>query len=306
MSHSAQLPLFHDAALYSELATGMYGSTMVYGLMHEIGDFDDIKRLLHGSDDREGYKRAFLSHCHLEEKDLLFVNWGSEEEEKDDDDESEGKEEGKSEGEIMGTAIPTSTQVSIAPPPFFLVCHEATKSIVLCIRGTWNLKDYLADLNCSTTRWESGCAHEGIALIANSLFTNEALNQTIVNALQAHPDFRVVAVGHSLGAGIAALLTILWRTRHLFNDAVCFAIAPPPILSPEVAEKGVGFVYSFVNEDDLVPRLSKKALEEAIQLVRDSNPVRYRSRRTAIAIAAGSKGKSPRSICKRLPKSSPL
>lgn len=251
MSPSVQIPLFHDAALYSELATGMYGSTMVYGLMREIEDFEDVKRLLHGSDDKEGYKRAFLSHCHLEEKDLLFVDWGSEE-------------------ESTGDAISTSTEVAIAPPPFFLVCHEATKSIVLCVRGTWNLKDYLADMNCSTTRWESGCAHEGIALIANSIFTNESLNCTISNALQTHPGFRLVAVGHSLGAGIAALLTILWRTRHLYNDAICFAIAPPPVLSPEVTEKGVGFVYSFVNEDDIVPRLSKKAMEEAIQLVRDT------------------------------------
>ena len=37
---------FRDAALYSELATGMYGSTMVYGLMREIEDFEDIKHFL--------------------------------------------------------------------------------------------------------------------------------------------------------------------------------------------------------------------------------------------------------------------
>ena len=278
---------FRDAALYSELATGMYGSTMVYGLMREIEDFEDVKRLLHGSEDREGYKRAFLSHCHLEEEDLLFVDWGSEEE--------------NAEG-----AISTSTQVAIAPPPFFLVCHKATKSIVLCVRGTWNLKDYLTDMNCSTTRWEAGCAHEGIALIANSMLANEALNQTISSALQTHPDFRLVAVGHSLGAGIAALLTILWRTRQLHTDAICFAIAPPPVLSPEVAEKGVGFVYSFVNEDDIVPRLSKKAMEEAIQLVSDSDSVRRRSRRTAIDIADGSRRRRPRSYSKRPPRSSQL
>ena len=217
--------------------------------MHEIESVEDVKHLLHDSENKEGYTRAFLAHCHLTESDLLYVDWGSEVE----------KEESK---------IVTNNGVRISSPPYFLVRHEKTKSLVLCIRGSWNVKDYITDMKCSTVPWEFGSAHEGIALIADSMYRDELLNRSIVEAFRDHPDYRLVAVGHSLGAGIASLLTIRWRTTHLYHNPICYAIAPPPILSSEVQDKGVGYVFSFVNEDDIVPRLSKDGMEDVIRLVR--------------------------------------
>ena len=217
--------------------------------MHEIESMDDVKHLLHDSENKEGYTRAFLSHCRLTESDLLYVDWGSEVE--------------NEESEIV-----TSNGVRISSPPFFLVRHEKTKSLVLCIRGSWNVKDYITDMKCSTVPWEFGSAHEGIALIADAMYRNDSLNRSIVEAFREHSDYRLVAVGHSLGAGIASLLTIRWRATRLYHDPICYAIAPPPILSSEVHDKGVGYVFSFVNEDDIVPRLSKDGMEDVIQLVR--------------------------------------
>ena len=59
------------ASQYSELATGMYGSSMIYGVMGEIDSPDDVKRLLNGKKDREGYKQAFLDHAHLAGHNLI-------------------------------------------------------------------------------------------------------------------------------------------------------------------------------------------------------------------------------------------
>ncbi|KNB41860.1 hypothetical protein JH06_4691 [Blastocystis sp. subtype 4] len=229
------------------MATGMYGSAMVYGLMGEVDRPEDVKHLLIGKSDREGYKQAFCDHCHISLDDLLYVNWGCE----DDD----------------GESITTSSGLQITPPPYFLVRHHATKSIVLCIRGTWCIKDFISDFKCCGTKWGSGKAHEGIALIANAMLKNEQLNNAITSALSEYPEYRVVAVGHSLGAGIASLITINWRYHRMYNKPVCFAIAPPPILSSSVRDKGVGYVYSFVNEDDLVPRLSKDGIEDALHRI---------------------------------------
>ena len=53
--------MLRNASLYSELATGMYGSSMIYGVMGEIDSTDDVKRLLNGKKDREGYKQAFIN-----------------------------------------------------------------------------------------------------------------------------------------------------------------------------------------------------------------------------------------------------
>ena len=193
------------ASQYSELATGMYGSSMIYGVMGEIDSPDDVKRLLNGKKDREGYKQAFLDHAHLAADAILYTNWGCE--------------------DCQSLALTTASGVEITAPPYFLVRHDATRSIVLCVRGTWNIKDFITDFKCCGVAWERGKAHEGIALVVDSLLEDEELNEAIAAALAANPDYRMVAVGHSLGAGIAALLTIRWRALKRFNNPVCFAIA---------------------------------------------------------------------------------
>lgn len=243
----SDLPLLRNASLYSELATGMYGSSMIYGVMGEIDSTDDVKRLLNGKKDREGYKQAFLAHCHIRADDVLYTNWGCE--------------------DRASLAITTASGVEITAPPYFLIRHEATQSIVLCIRGTWNVKDFITDFKCCGVAWERGKAHEGIALVVDSLLDDEELTEAIEAALAANPGYRMVAVGHSLGAGIAALITIRWHQQRLYNNPVCYAIAPPPCLTSSVRDKGVGYVFSFVNEDDVVPRLSKDGLLDCIKLI---------------------------------------
>ena len=50
--------------------------------------------------------------------------------------------------------------------------------------------------------------------------------------LGAHPDFKVLVTGHSLGAGAAILSTIIWlRDPGLgFGKVECLAFAPPPVI----------------------------------------------------------------------------
>lgn len=226
---------------------------MVYGVMREIDSASDVKHLLSGNNSKEGYIQAFCDHCHLTNDDILYVDWGCESDEKVDEDSN-----------AKSDVIVTSNGSTISHPPLFLVRHEETKSIVLCIRGTWNIQDFIVDFKCYASEWGLGKAHEGIALISNALLADESLNTAITTALKENPEYRLVAVGHSLGAGIASLLTINWRYKKMYGKPVCFAIAPPPILTASVWDKGQGYVHSFVNEDDIVPRLSKNGLEDAI------------------------------------------
>ena len=50
--------------------------------------------------------------------------------------------------------------------------------------------------------------------------------------LDAHPDFKVLVTGHSLGAGAAILATLIWLCDpELGSDKVeCLALAPPPVI----------------------------------------------------------------------------
>lgn len=224
---------------------------MVYGVMGEIDSMSDVKHLLSGTNSKEGYLQAFCDHCKLSHEDILYVKWGCEEDQPSTD-------------STDCNQILTKSGFQISHPPVFLVRHKETNSIVLCIRGTWNIQDFIVDFKCYASEWGLGKAHEGIALISNALLNDSELNEAISGALKENPGYRLVAVGHSLGAGIASLLTINWRYKKMYNKPVCFAIAPPPILTASVWDKGQEYVYSFVNEDDVVPRLSKHGLEDAI------------------------------------------
>jgi len=42
---------------------------------------------------------------------------------------------------------------------------------------------------------------------------------------------RLLVVGHSLGAGVASLLAIRWRSLGVFPDVECVAFAAPCIVS---------------------------------------------------------------------------
>lgn len=119
--------------------------------------------------------------------------------------------------------------------------------------------------------------------IAKWIAKDQAILSTLFTALDVNSDFSLKVVGHSLGAGIAALVSIYWENHNTFKKYQrkykyqqkqpnqrfmrCFAYAPPPILSEKIREKGEDFVYSIVNEDDMVPRLNVKCIYGAMDVV---------------------------------------
>jgi hypothetical protein len=92
--------------------------------------------------------------------------------------------------------------------------------------------------------------------------------------------YRIVLVGHSLGAGCACMAAILLRERipalqsprsvpTTGNSAQLplevIAFAPPPILNREAAIATTSFITSIVHNDDMVPRSS---LSNLVSLLR--------------------------------------
>ena len=70
----------------------------------------------------------------------------------------------------------------------------------------------------------------------------------------------LVITGHSLGAGVAALMALLLRGRY--PQVTCWAFAPPGgLMSPALAKAIAPLCTSFVCGDDIVPRLTLSNLE---------------------------------------------
>uniref|UniRef100_A0A8C4L088 sn-1-specific diacylglycerol lipase n=1 Tax=Equus asinus TaxID=9793 RepID=A0A8C4L088_EQUAS len=124
--------------------------------------------------------------------------------------------------------------------PFLVALDHRKEAIVVAVRGTMSLQDILTDLSAE----------------------NETLNlECEVQDCSAHKEYRLVIVGHSLGAGAAALLAIMLRQSH--PQVRCYAFSPPRgLLSKSLYEYSKSFIVSVVLGDDVIPRLSVTNLED--------------------------------------------
>lgn len=68
-----------------------------------------------------------------------------------------------------------------------------------------------------------------------------------------------MVTGHSLGAGTAVILSL--RLKKYYPNIKCIAYSPPGCLvSKELADYTKPFIMSVVVGDDIVPRLSIRAI----------------------------------------------
>ncbi|KAF8068165.1 unsaturated glucuronyl hydrolase [Scenedesmus sp. PABB004] len=145
-------------------------------------------------------------------------------------------------------------------PAYALWVDAKRKALVWGFRGTTDLNDMLTDACASCTPYAGGYAHWGM-LQAAQWFVDNELPQ-VRGFLDKHPGYDLLLVGHSLGAGTAAMLAHL-----LVNDAAAskvmagvkvtaVGVATPAVLTRELAEGCSDYVTSVVLMHDMVPRFS--------------------------------------------------
>ncbi|KAI8813889.1 hypothetical protein BJ742DRAFT_383518 [Cladochytrium replicatum] len=158
--------------------------------------------------------------------------------------------------------------------PFFIALDHEAEAVILAIRGTYSAADVLVDLRYSQSAIvieelrEMGCpplqmVHSGMLETSQVVLTDAAHHlRTLFNDPASRClNYRLVVCGHSLGAGVAAVTTLLLRQSD-FASAICFAYAPPGcLLSPQAAEYFEQFCISVVIGDDMVPRVSRNSME---------------------------------------------
>ncbi|XP_022685375.1 uncharacterized protein LOC101772964 [Setaria italica] len=148
-------------------------------------------------------------------------------------------------------------------PPYRLVHDRARGEVVLAVRGLGLARpeDYRLLLDAGGPEpFAGGHAHRGLLRAAVWLLDREgpALRRMVA---EAGPErCRLVFVGHSLGAGVAALAAVvavrcwLGRLRLRREDVRCYAMAPPRCMSLGLAVEHADVVHSVVLQDDFLPR----------------------------------------------------
>jgi len=148
-------------------------------------------------------------------------------------------------------------------PGYLVAVDHVTGHVVVALRGTSSVRDVLSDLACEPADLSlggtAGLAHSGMLTAARKVEEELAeIASRGLERLQIHQRPRLVVVGHSLGAGVAALVTALWRDTGRFSGVTvsCVVFACPQILDRDLSVAVSNFTTSILVGDDLVPRFS--------------------------------------------------
>ncbi|XVF31662.1 hypothetical protein REPUB_Repub17cG0010800 [Reevesia pubescens] len=148
-------------------------------------------------------------------------------------------------------------------PPYLIYADHDRKEIVVAIRGLNLAKesDYKLLLNnrLGMQMFDGGYVHHGLLKSAVWLLNEES--ETLKRVWEeTGREYQMIFVGHSLGSGVAALLTIvLVNHRDKLggiprNKVRCYAVAPARCMSLNLAVKYADVIHSIVLQDDFLPR----------------------------------------------------
>ncbi|KAI1895651.1 hypothetical protein AGOR_G00108420 [Albula goreensis] len=165
----------------------------------------------------------------------------------------------------------TSCHDAVYETPFFVAVDHDKKKVIISIRGTLSPKDALTDLTGDAERLPveepqgTWLGHKGMVFSAE--YIKKKLEQEMILSQAFGRDlgkgtmhYGLVIVGHSLGAGTAAILSFLLRPQY--PTLHCYSYSPPGgLLSEDAMEISKEFVTAVVLGKDLVPRIGLSQLE---------------------------------------------
>ena len=158
-------------------------------------------------------------------------------------------------------------------PVFQVVARHDLKLALLVIRGTKSLADVLTDANAGVREFSEfldfsqspgipqpdhdkpHCVHEG--MMNSAKWLHEEVREPLTQLADA--GYRIVVTGHSLGAGVAAFVTLL--LRRTLPHVTGIGYATPRTMTLGLAVHSKQFFTSVVLRDDIVPRISVGAAQ---------------------------------------------
>ncbi|KAG0008740.1 hypothetical protein BGZ80_003114 [Entomortierella chlamydospora] len=141
-------------------------------------------------------------------------------------------------------------------PSYYIIREPRYNALCIIIRGTFSVTDAMTDLVCEYYPYKDGLVHKGI--MDNARFVYENSGKDIEAALKKFNINTIYCIGHSLGAGSASLLCSLLQDHFTGQnlDIKAYLFAPPPICTVNLAVEWERTQIAFINENDIVCRLS--------------------------------------------------
>ncbi|XP_022757326.1 uncharacterized protein LOC111304726 isoform X1 [Durio zibethinus] len=157
-------------------------------------------------------------------------------------------------------------------PPYMIYLDHNNADVVLAVRGLNLAKesDYavLLDNKLGQAKFDGGYVHNGLLKAAEWVFDAEC--EVLRELLEKNPSYTLTFAGHSLGAGVVALLVMVAvknRSKLGIMERKrirCYATAPARCMSLNLAVRYADVINSIVLQDDFLPRTTT-ALEDVFK-----------------------------------------
>ncbi|BHF75081.1 hypothetical protein SprV_0501817600 [Sparganum proliferum] len=152
-----------------------------------------------------------------------------------------------------------------------LVIDDLTQAIVIIVRGTLSSNETLVDMlalgeplrqkDHELPPEERFIAHGGMIRVARALSEKILREGWVEKARISRPDYPLVMCGHSLGAGLVSLMSVLLRTQY--PELKAYAFEPPgALMNEKLSEYTRDFLVSTIYGFDVVGRLGVATLED--------------------------------------------
>lgn len=127
--------------------------------------------------------------------------------------------------------------------------------VTLVVRGTQNVADALTDAYLEAADYRGGKAHAGILESGKYLVEKHTELLEKLCKLANKRKVKLTLVGHSLGAGAAAIAGIEFNDNPMM-DAMVIGFGCPSLLSKELSESTAPFIETVIADADMIPRMN--------------------------------------------------
>lgn len=148
-----------------------------------------------------------------------------------------------------------------APGPFpnWLKDSSSYLEVTLVVRGTKEIADMLSDAMLEATPYREGLAHDGICQSGKWIVEKHLplLNHLLESSQRKK--IRLSLIGHSLGAGAAAIACIEFNDQPNI-EATCVAFECPALLDLKSSQAHRDKITTIIADADCIPRMSGATL----------------------------------------------
>jgi len=127
--------------------------------------------------------------------------------------------------------------------------------VTLVVRGTKDIADFLQDGLLEPEEYRGGHAHSGILASGKNLAKQYLPKLKDLHEITQRDKIRVILIGHSLGAGAAAIAAMELH-EHDFLEVEAVGFGCPSLLSRDLSHTTKDYITTVVNDADIVSRMS--------------------------------------------------